>query len=426
MGHAAVALSLAIAWVPPLAAETRALALSEPGGAQQATAVRGDATLPEARAPDGYRGLGRGLSEVVLAQVFRAPAPEDARFLHDLWELARDVEVLTAVAAARYEALGYFALVDRASDRLELDIIALHRGFRTYERRALLIPLGERRALALARALSDPYFRARMQILEDVDYDLQQLRGGLNLLLAHAFGRAQYYRGSELDAVTWRIDLAASRLRAAREDLEALYQPVFPGSGFSGSGFSGSGEGDWMANEEDIPRLARALSKGTGSAGRVLLNEVRRRTRTQASKLPGGSLASFNAEFKELLQKRRLRSRKAIEGYSRMLSLLPFNALGVLPSGLEGQRIDRCREAANTGLEAVELDPLLPDLQYMLGLSFDFYAGRSLSIPRYSRYLALRGIRDWDQSSFRYRELTAAELQALYVVSDWKPIPEKH
>ena len=320
--------------------------------------------------------------------------------------------MLGAVAAVRYEQLGYFALVDDSSGRLARDVDALHQGFRAYDRRGLKVALGERRGLALARAMSDPHFLARMKVLVGTEYDVEQLRRALALLVAHAHGRVELRGGSELDEVTRRADLAAARLRAARADLEALYQPAVVRAG--------------RDDGADLLQLARAFARGGGEGSSQVRQRVRQAARDEEKRLSEGALAKFDRDHAGLLQQRYQRSRESLRAYTEVLTILPFQSDGTLPSDLEGKTSERYRQAADTGLEAARKDPLVPEVQYMLGLAFDFFAGRELSLPRYDRYLALRGIRHWDHRTFQGRALSDREEWALFVVVGWTPPREPH
>lgn len=375
---------------------------------QRATAsLQNDPRLPDATAPDGERGFGVGVDPRELGKALGKPVPDDQEFLDGLWNLARDVEVLAAIAARRYEQLGYFDLVDDRSAALRLDVDALHTGYRQYERRAMKIALGEKRGLSLARAMADAHFLARMKVLMYTEYDILQLRRALALLVVHAKGRAELEGGSELDELTLRADLAAARLRAARLDLETLYQPAIL---------------ERRSDEVNVLQLARALARGGGEGGAALLKGVRTEARdTERDLLADGHLADFDADHTALLDSRVRKTRIAIRGFTEMLTILPLEPDGTLPSGLEGKNSDRYRQAADTGLEAARNDPLIAEVQYMLGLSFDFFAGRELSLPRFDRFLALRGIRHWEHRTFQGRALNDQEKWALWVVVGWMP-----
>jgi hypothetical protein len=363
-------------------------------------------TLPLAEALDGERGFGAGLDPEVLRRCVRRPEPEDGAFLDGLWTLARDVEILGSVAAVRYTALDYFTLVDDPRERHSRSISALHRDVRAYERRAMKVALGDRRGLALARVMADPYFQARMRVLVGTEYEVSQLRKALNLLIVHAHGKAELLRGTELDELTWRADLAAARLRAAREDLEALYQSAVPEVG----------EGD----SASVLHLARALSRGGGEGAARLMRDVQDETRDLERELSNGRLAAFDRDHKAALTRREARSRRALQNYAEILRILPLLPDGRLPSDLEGKISDRYRKAANTGLEAAANDPLIAEVHYMIGLSYDFVS-QELARPRLDRYLALRGIRHWEYQTYASKQLNVQEKWALYVVAGWKP-----
>jgi hypothetical protein len=366
-----------------------------------------DDSLPQAEAPDGERGFGTGLDPKVLLRALRDPSPADSDFLQGLWALARDVEILGSVAAARYDQLGYFSLVDDNSAVLQQNVEALHRGFRESERLGLRVEMGDLRGLALARAMSDEHFLARMKVLVSTEYDVAQLRSVLTLLLVHVHGRAELRGGSELDEVTRRADLAAARLRAARTDLEQLYQPATP---------------EAAGDPGNVLQLAHAFSSGGGGQdAQFILQEVKREANERELRLSSGSLEAFDTDHAELLQERYVRSKKAYRDFAEMLTILPLQADGRLPQDLEGKNSERYRQAADAGREAVRMDPLVPEIQYFLAICLDFYPGRELSLPRFDRYLALRGIRHWDYGTFRGRTLTDQELHALFVVIGWRP-----
>ena len=169
-------------------------------------------------------------------------------------------------------------------------------------------------------------------------------------------------------------------------------------------------------------QLARALARGGGEGGAALLKGVRTEARdTERDLLADGHLADFDADHTALLDSRVRKTRIAIRGFTEMLTILPLEPDGTLPSGLEGKNSDRYRQAADTGLEAARNDPLIAEVQYMLGLSFDFFAGRELSLPRFDRFLALRGIRHWEHRTFQGRALNDQEKWALWVVVGWMP-----
>ena len=60
--------------------------------------------------------------------------------------------------------------------------------------------------------------------LDSLDQDARQLRGGIALFQAHVRGFADLTQQGEVGRIAQRVDLAASRLRALRLDLDALYQ----------------------------------------------------------------------------------------------------------------------------------------------------------------------------------------------------------
>ena len=253
--------------------------------------------------------------------------------------------------------------------------------------------------------LLDDRFRVRRPLLDAAAEEARELRGALALLEGHARGLAQIEEPELLSALAARTDLAASRLRALRLDLELLYEPA---SDVEPPGVPGD--------------LFRALRFGDPQRGAPLLKELdaqgaRRRERLRSSLFT----SRFDRRAAELLQERTRGRAVAYDRLRQVMRLLPFVAGEEPLEGADLKNVERYRRAAEVAAEAVLHDPLLDGAHYMLGVATDFFAGRGTSRAHFDRYLALRGIRHWEHGTFAHRDLIAAERFALLVVADWRP-----
>lgn len=367
-----------------------------------------DQGYPFATAPDGHRGLGERPDPRALRLLFRTAEADDARFLGGLFELGREVEILVAISAARYERRGYFAMLGEGDPLAPRDLDALHRRFEALLRAPMARPLDEAQARAFARALIDRRFRARMGLIDGRRLDLRQLRGSLALLIAHAHGRAEFESGEELATLVRRCDLAAARLRALRLDLEALYEPAAGAEG--------------RVDPPEVGQVVEAITLGLPSGRRTVaaLDEGTR----QAAGLLLESLFTprFDRAHARALEFRDRALDAAQESYLEMRRLLPLTPEGRDATSLAPlKHSERYRRAADTGAEGLLRDPLHGDIHYLMGLSVDFFAGRDSSIPYFDRFLALRGVRHWDHRTFAFRELDDLEEYALLAVVGWRP-----
>ncbi|MEE8469368.1 MAG: hypothetical protein V3T22_12990 [Planctomycetota bacterium] len=389
--------------------------LSRVAGASEVQASDG---FPYAKAADGHRGFGKGVGQRDLALLFRSAEGEDAAFLMRLFDLEREVQLLATLAAGRYEQRGYFAVLEEehlAAPReaaLRKDVEALHRRFQRFLRDRVHAPMSEASARAFARMLFDQKFRARTTALDAQRSELRRLRGALALFTVHAHGRGELQQGDEIDQLARVADLSAARLRALRLDLQVLYEPAAGARGIS--------------EAAEVDALVPLLVRGDGSLARML-SEAERSNLRDVERLRGSLFTPrFDRRWHEVLRQRDIRERRARRSYEEVLRLLPLTDAGRGSTAFDHMKTgDRYRQAAATGAEGLRLDPLHPELHYVIGLALDFFAGRNLSIPHYDRYLALRGVRHWDYRTFSFQELNDMEEYALLAVVGWRPLPRQ-
>jgi hypothetical protein len=184
------------------------------------------------RAPDGEKGFGPDRSIRDLERLLRSSADEDRGHVAALYRLEQDIRVLLAMASDRYEEMGYFGLLDIAKKEEERETRAgqewltplerLDAAFRERTGRAAVeLKQGGAPAELLAKLMVDSRFRTRSLVIEGLEFEMADLRGGMAIFRAHLDGFAAL-RDPEAGAIATRVDLAASRLRAAKLDLEAL------------------------------------------------------------------------------------------------------------------------------------------------------------------------------------------------------------
>jgi len=369
--------------------------------------------FPYAKAPDGHQGFGSGVGQRELTVLFSSAEGQDASFLNGLYDLKREVQLLTALAAGRYEQRGYFAVLEEDREAaLRKDVEVLHRRFQRFLRDRVHDPMSEASARAFARMLFDTNFRARITPLDAQRSELRRLRGVLALFTAHAHGRAELQKGNEIDQLARVADLSASRLRALRLDLQVLYEPAAGARGDS--------------DVAGVDALVPLLVSGDASLPR-LLSEAERANSRRVGRIEASLFTPrFDQRWHEALRKRDLREVRARRTYEEVLRLLPLTDAGRQETAFDNMKTtDRYRQAAATGAEGLGLDPLHPELHYLIALALDFFAGRNLSTPHYDRFLALRGIRHWEYRSFGYRELSDMEEYALLAVVGWRPDPRQ-
>ncbi len=354
-------------------------------------------------APDGRPGFGR---EPVLGEIlrlFRTPDEAEQAFLDELAELERSVAILVDSTKGAYRSRGYFDLIDGAA---QPTLGALHDAFR----RALLHPdeaieRDDAAARAFARMHLDTRFRVRMGLLEGWEHEAEQLRDGVAVLAAAADGFV-VLSPDETENVALRVDLAASILRALYKDLEALREQ--PG---------------WPAQAGPTDEAVRALLDL-----RRVQPAQERTARLSASMIERGRLAAqmhrvlfsarLDAEVGELVAWRVAQDARARAAYADAWLTWPDRegADEVTSDVRRLSRTDRRQSARDKALAGLAYDPLDAELAYLAGVTSRIVHGSLEAASHYDRYLTLHGIRYADERTYRRRDLTWEQKDALLFV----------
>ena len=265
-------------------------------------------------------------------------------------------------------------------------------------------------AQAFVRLMLDTHYWVREEIAQSWEEEVRELRGGISFFIAHTFGVAELSGEGELERITQRVDLSAARLRALRLDLDALYQSP--------------ARARTQPDDYDAERLIDLLVEGDRARSRRLMADLERRTKHSRTRLRE-TLFALRLETKlarELEQGRKGISR-AKGVYVQVIGLLPLNdATQPPPAAIAAMETgDRHRKAASSGVEGLFHDPFHPELNYMVGIAYDFFAGRHISRAYFDRFLVLRGIRHYEHRTYAKRDLSLMEEYALLVVADWRP-----
>lgn len=346
-------------------------------------------------APDGARGFGSPEVPEILA-VLRSSRSEDEAFLDGLDELSPRIVASLAELRDAYRRQSYFVLTGDEDGDLE----RLHASFAA----RLDDPEGslrgpEPQATVFAAMVVDVRFRVRHDLLADLWLDERDLRAGLAVLRADAHGGAELPDATVL-ALARRVDVAASRLRARLKDLEALRRAP-----------TRSGDGGLTKRVDELVTAAR--EGASGAVEEALASAVRRR------EMMARQLFTTRLD-RELELELRWRER-ALERVERLASearaLHPdVEAEGPAKGQARLSRTERIRRALSVALEGLEFDPLHEELTWIAAESNDVVGGGANARSLYERYLALRGIRSWDDSTYRDRDLNEREERALWVV----------
>lgn len=363
-------------------------------------------SYPFARTLDERAGLGTPPSGRALQELFRHPRGANAAWLREILELPTDVEVRLAEVEARYRRLGYFELLPAHTlERERAGLEELGRRFAACESRPFAAARTPAQALGLGRMLLDERYALRAPLLVGLREEIREFRAALNLLEVHTRGLADLETMGLLVPFARRFDLCAARLRCLRTDLDALHESV-------------------AAEPEPLPDgLVDALQRGDGVGGTALLRPLREALRARAAAIER-SLATprFDREQREALTRRLDARRQSIAYLREILRLLPELASEDAQAAQgDLSASERHREAVRAARAALEQDPLATELHYVLAIASDFVMGRSSSLPHFDAFLALRGIRHWDESTYARRWLDATERYAMWVVAGWRP-----
>jgi hypothetical protein len=350
-----------------------------------------------ASAPDGRRGFGSKASVADVLATVRSTKDLDRAFLAELDALPSELAVLEAGALERYRERGYLALFDRSTEP-SLALVHAELDLALADPLAALSSAGPR-AEILARMVSDLRLRVRAKASAAVELDVRELRRGLAVLRGATEGFVLLTQ-AEIDAIAARLDLSASFLRAARNDLRALRQ---------------------VGDESEIERRAQVLlSTARASEG---VNVKRAKLERELATLAGLQQAMESALFTtrlrsethELLDWRQRVFDESVPLRDEALLWMPDSETAKLapPEVQKLSRGERMRGARQRAQESAAIDPLDPEALWALAHTADYFSGLVESRPWYDRFLALRGIRSHDHRTYAERKLDAREREAL-------------
>lgn len=353
------------------------------------------------RAPDGRRGFGPQTPVNDVLSVVRSNAEPERSFVHELDSLASEIKVLAALTKQQYDQAKYFDLL-AFDEEHSLDL--LHARFAELDEAPLpTLAAGGPKARALAAMLLDTRFRVRAAILSDCELDLRELERGLAVLRAATDGYVVLSQNESTNVVT-RIDVAASVLRAVRNDLRALREQT-------------------ASSDVDPALVDRILedagaSEGEGVRRAAVLRERDASRRLEAMMSSALFTSRLRAQIVDLLEWRVRLLAEAQEQVAKAERTLPeADANKPPPAELAGMsKSERIRKAGFVALQAAQSDPLDERAVWIVGHSSEFLYGMLESRPWFDRYLALRRIRSHDHRTYAERKLSPRELEALEVV----------
>jgi hypothetical protein len=353
-------------------------------------------------APDGRAGFGFGRTRRELEKLFRSPSDDERAFLDGLRDVARDVELELQAAHVRYDELGYYDVLGLQDPTPA----ALAARFRELAHDVPnVLHEGGPRAELVARLLSDPRFRLRVQVSDGVRRELSDLRGALALLRAQTDGWVDL---GELDvsAITRRADLAAARLRAIRLDLIALRE----------SPAATTASGPLQVDYEHLLVLAHTYDHVPIEAAPVLAR-LERTTNAMSGTLFTTRLAlQCTAEYKQRAEE----LERAAERFARARDVDPDSPRAdQAPKNVRAlTKSERRQRAAKCANEATLLDPLHDEYVWLMAATSEIAYGKLAARPWFDRYLALHGIRASESKSYQLRTLTREEERALVAVQE--------
>jgi len=368
------------------------------------------------QAPDGERGFGPGRSVRDVTKLLRSPAEEDRAFVQSLYRLEDDLRVLLSLSSDRYKAAGYFDLIELAEKEKrqstgeeEPRLTPLeHLGVVFRERATHAgaeLSKGGKGADVLAQLLVDTRFRVRAQVIDGLEFEIADLRAGLAVLGAELDGFAGLH-DDEAAAIARRVDLAASRLRAAKLDLEALREDSRDATAVE----------SWGKDLEAVMQLIR-----TDDAERRARELPEILDRLEQREL-GMSSALFTTRLETRLAPEFERRAQDLAAAADLLKKVRGYFPGTPESDKAGgdvARLSKSKRMALAGKEAREglvRDPLNEELNWYQGEASDLLSGSIESRRFFDRYLALRGIRAHDHRTYKDRALSREEKRALDVV----------
>ena len=356
------------------------------------------------KAPDGHPGLGAQTTLADVLSLVRSSRDEDRAFFSGLRALASDVRLDVAATAQRYRKQGYFAALDA---KQEPTIDALNAALTEIDakpfERLLTDAAGAR---PVARLLLDARARARKTVLEGWDFELRELEDGLAVFQGATDGYVELTQ-NECSNIASRVDLAASMLRAMRNDVTAL-RP---------------GDADPQAehaSEEAVDRLIAEASAAEGEGvRRAAVERTLEGARTLATKMESSLFTPrLVVQLAQLLEWRARIFDQTKPVRDEVLLWLPDSEQGrSAPAEIAKlAKFERMRQVAWKAREGLGFDPLDPDLTWAAAHALDFQNGLIESRPFYDRFLALRRIRAHDHRTVQGRELDTREREALDAV----------
>jgi hypothetical protein len=363
------------------------------------------------QAPDGRRGFGSRTQVSDIYSVLRSAKDGDRRFLADLANLSSEIQVLAASSLEAYRAHGYLELLDPLEPP---SLPELHRLYRELSADPFpALARGDAKALALAKMLHDPRFRARAAVLTEFDFEVRELVAGVAVFRGATDGYVELDQG-QASNIAARVDLSASLLRAMRSDLEALRLSL------------GEVESDPVRAAE----LVRIASQSEGeNVRRVAVERICADARRLEELMSSALFTTrLRADTVELLEWRAALFDSVAKPKREALEWMPDTPEGLAaPDPVQKlPKHERMRRAYQCAAEGLAFDPLDAELAWLCGHGLDFTESLRLSRPYYDRFLALRGIRSHDHRTYARRGLDAREREALDAVQrSALPVPTR-
>jgi hypothetical protein len=356
-----------------------------------------------------------------LLHLFRTPSPEQEHLLAELLRLTADVSMACTDLAERYRERGVFRLLAAGGPALRADLETLHA---YYERLAIdpweLLSRGDEAANTLALLLVDTRFNARLGVLSGFEFELRETRTGLAVLRAAADSFVVLSE-SEAQTIAGRVDFAAARLRALRDDLSVLRPQESDANSLATLQRAAE---RLLADARPDSRLdaKRGIEQAQARVAERL-KELKATEARMAAELfsfriwPAleGRFAARGAQL-ELAARRRQEAQRYLPGKRGSSNADP--ALARMDTD------DRMRSALARALEGLSHDPLDEELSWIAAEASDFAQGELASRPLFDRFLVLRGIRHFDHRTMQGRQLNEREREALDKVQGLRGVPK--
>ncbi len=349
-------------------------------------------------APDGRPGFGREVDESSLLRLFRTPDEADQIFLSELRSLAEDVGILVSITEGFYRERRYFNLLGSAQRG---DLEQLLSSYRAYSLDpSSAINQGQAVSMAFARMHLDTRFRTRIDILREWGYEASQLRSGLRVLEGAASSFV-VLGDNQARSVARRIDLAAARLRNMRLDLEAMRESME-------SARTGG------PDPHQVKAFLALFEIGDRDARLKAIEAERLRAQTEEKRMTSVLFTTkLKVEAAPELEWRVNSNAQARDLLEDALEALPESDDDVPAELRRLGKTKRRKYARERSIEGLELDPLNEELAWIAGRTSQLVFGEFEAASHYDRFLTLRGIRHYQEATFRERDLTEREREAL-------------